>query len=204
MKLISISKGERFSQEAFTLPEIMVTMAVSILVIGGVLFSHITGLRMYELVKAKLGASDDTRESVSLLIDEIRSGKIIKVGNANSAGTFTEAADGTLQIGNALQIFPTTSPTAFIQYYLDAKTATLVRLKGNSSKVVASYVTNNIIFTSEDYKGSPLYESQRNRVIDVTLKFYQLQYPSTKIGSNQFYDSYQLKTKITRRILASQ
>ena len=66
---------------------------------------------------------------------------------------------------------------------------------------MASYVTNSVVFTSEDYQGTILTNNQNNRVIGLTLQFYQIQYPVMKIGSNQMFDFYQVRTKVTRRVL---
>ena len=41
---------------AFTLPEMMVTMAILFLTIVGILYCHLFGVRMFEITKAKLGA----------------------------------------------------------------------------------------------------------------------------------------------------
>jgi hypothetical protein len=72
---------------------------------------------------------------------------------------------------------------------------------GGNTTVIASSVTNLItIFSSEDAYGNPLMNNQQaNRVIGVTLQFYQLEYPLVKVGPGNFYDFYQLHTRVTRR-----
>jgi hypothetical protein len=67
--------------------------------------------------------------------------------------------------------------------------------------VVANAITNSMVFTSEDYTGTVLTNNLNNRVIGMTLQFYQLEYPTVPIGPGAFYDFYQLRTKITRRAL---
>ena len=66
---------------------------------------------------------------------------------------------------------------------------------------VADFITNNIVFTSEDCFGNVLTNNQNNRVISLKLQFYQVQYPITRIGPGNYYDYYQLTTKLTRRVL---
>ena len=56
-----------------------------------------------------------------------------------------------------------------------------------------------MVFSSEDYTGAVLRSNINNRVISLTLQFYQLQYPTVSIGPGQLYDFYQLRTKITPR-----
>jgi len=97
---------------AFTLVELMVTMALFTVVIGGVIYSHITGLKMYELTKAKLGANDQTRTALGLLVGEVRSAHTLEIGNVSGA-TFTQVADGSPQEGAALQIYPTTDTNVY-------------------------------------------------------------------------------------------
>lgn len=187
---------------AFTLVELMVTMALFTVVIGGVIYSHITGLKMYELTKAKLGANDQTRTALGLLIGEVRSANALEIGNV-SGSTFTPVPDGQAQQGAALQVYPTTDTNVYILYYLDASDAKLKRILSGSSAtdIVAENITNTVVFRSEDYAGTVLTENQNNRVIGVTLQFYQIQYPIVAIGDGQHYEFYQLNTRITRRAL---
>ena len=51
------SGGRWNSQRAFTLPNLMVSMSIFLVVIGGVLASHLFGLRMIEITKIKLTVS---------------------------------------------------------------------------------------------------------------------------------------------------
>jgi hypothetical protein len=58
-----------------------------------------------------------------------------------------------------------------------------------------------MVFTAEDYAGNVQLNNFNNRVIGVTLQFFQLQTPTVPIGPGCLYDFYQLRTKITRRAL---
>jgi hypothetical protein len=66
---------------------------------------------------------------------------------------------------------------------------------------VAHAISNQIVFTAEDYAGRILTNNENNRVIGLSLQFYQLQYPAIPIGPGNHFDYYQLRTKITRRAL---
>src|SRR5438552_14794090 len=70
-------------RSAFTLVETMVTMAIFLLVLSGIVTSFMYGLRMFELAKPKLSASDDARTTISKLVDEVRSANIIRIGSGN-------------------------------------------------------------------------------------------------------------------------
>lgn len=189
------------SQSGFTLNEVVIASSFLLLVMLGVVSVHMFGLRIFELTRAKLGAGDDARKAINLLSTEIRSGKIVDVGIYDGT-TFTECALYTPQQGSAVRIQPTTDTNRFICYYLDSDAKLKRFTEGtNSPTVVASSITNTLVFTCEDYAGTVLTNNFNNRVIGVTLQFYQIQYPIIKVGPGNYYDFYQLQTRITRRAL---
>ena len=187
---------------AFTLPEMMISMSILTLVLAGVLSSHLFGARLLELTKAKLGASSEARKAVGNLSSEIRSAKWIQIG-AGNAGSFTEIADGLAQQGSAVQIYSSMNTNSYVRYYLETNGQRLMRVTsaGGSSTLVANCITNSQVFTSEDFAGNILTNNQNNRVIGLMLQFYQIQYPIIQIGPGNYYDYYQLRTRITRRTL---
>src|SRR6185295_3081945 len=93
-------------QAAFTLPELLVSMAVFLFVMTAIISSHAFGLRMYELTKAKLGASDEARAAISKLTVEVRNGKVIRIGTGDLS-SFAEVPVDSQQKGSAIQIYPT-------------------------------------------------------------------------------------------------
>lgn len=187
---------------AFTLPELMVTAAILSLVVAGVLATNLFGARLYQVTKVKLGATEDARQAINLLISEIRSAKILRIGNG-SLQSFSGIADGELQQGTAIQIYATTNTNVFVRYFLDPADQQLKRATNNATdaSVVASYVTNTVVFAAEDHLGNVLTNSQNNRVISLTLQFYQIAYPVVAVGPGNYYDFYQLRTRVTRRML---
>lgn len=194
--------GARRWSRAFTLPEAMIAMSLFMVVMGGLIFSHIYGMRMFQLSRSKLGASDEARRAVSKLVDEVRSAKILRIGSGNLNG-FTNRGISELQAGNAIQIYPTTNTANFIRYYWDTADKRLKRTTNGVSSVyvVANAISNNVVFTAENHLGQVLTNNNNNRVIGLTLQFYQLQYPTIDIGPGGLYDFYQLRTRITRRAL---
>ena len=189
-------------RQGFTLTEIMVSSALFSLIIIGTISANIFGLRLYGITKAKLGASDEAREAVSRLVNEVRSAKIVRVGNG-SLGGFTNIPMGQAQAGNALQIFPTTNSTPFVRYYWDSTDQRFKRTTdgAGSSIVVANYISNQVVFRAEDHLGNVLTSGQNNRVINLKLEFFQIQYPIVNIGAGGLFDYYKLETRITRRTL---
>lgn len=101
--------------------------------------------------------------------------------------------------------YPTKPPDTnnFIRYFRDPVDRRLKRTENgtNVALVVASSITNQMVFTSEDYRGIVLTNIANNRVVGLTLQFYQLEYPTVPVGPGSYYDFYQLRTKITRRAL---
>lgn len=186
----------------FTLTEILVTMMIMSMIMASVLSCHLFGMRLFEASKAKLGASDDARISIGSMVTEIRSAKLVRIGKGDMNG-FVERAASQLQSGNAIQIYPGTNTNQFIRYYHDLADQKLKRTTNGwgDARTIASSVSNHVVFAAEDFTGTILTNNENNRVIGVTLQFYQLQYPSVPIGPGNFYDFYQLRTRITRRAL---
>ena len=185
---------------AHTLPEVLIASAIMVMVMAGIVSSHLLGMRLFEITKAKLGASDDARTTISFMISEIRAAKTIRIGSLTGVTNFTEAALETPQIGSAIEIYPSTNDIGVVRYHLESGDSKLKRIGSNGkSTVIASSITNRFVFSSEDYTGTVLTSNLNNRVIGLTLQFYQLQYPTVSIGPGQLYDFYQLRTKITPR-----
>ncbi len=184
-----------------TLPEMMITVSLLMLVVAAILTTHLFGMRFFEITKAKLVASDDARRTLSRLLSEIRGAKVIQVGNG-SLSSFTPVADGQLQRGTAIQVYPTTNLNEFVRYYWSSEGKLRRTTNGATSvNVMASSVTNSTIFSSEDFSGNVLTNSHNNRVIAVNLHFQQLQYPIVNLGPGYYYDQYQMRLRITRRAL---
>ena len=185
---------------AFTLTEVMVTMAIMVMVLAALISCHLLGLRLFELTKAKLGASDDARRAIGLMISEIRSAKFVRVGSGD-LGAFTEVGVNTAHIGNAMQVYASTNTNFWVRYFLDSSDQKLKRTTNGASTatVIASSISNSVVFSAEDFTGKPLLNNSQDYVIGLNMQFYQLQYPAVQIGPGKFYDYYQLQTRVTPR-----
>jgi hypothetical protein len=187
---------------AFTLVEVLITTVTAVLVLGGAMAAYLYALRMTQYVEPKLMASDYARKAVALLTEDIRTAYDVKVGN-RAGSTFSPIAPFTLHAGNALLISPSSNTNQYILYFLDAKDKSLKRTVNNSSSstIVASAVSNTMVFTAEDFKGNVLSNDVNNYVIGLTLQFYQIAYPTMGVGPGNYYDWYQLRSKVTKRNL---
>lgn len=185
---------------AFTIPEIMITMTIVLMVMAVVITCHLLGLRMFEMTKAKLGASDDARRAISLMVSEIRSAKTVRVGNGD-LGTFKEIDIDTPKLGSAIQVYPTRNTNLWVRYFWDAADQKVKRASSGetTATVIASAVSNQMVFSAEDFSGKPITNNAQDCVIGLNLQFYQLQYPNVAIGPGNYYDHYQLQTRVTPR-----
>jgi len=178
----------------FTVAEIMISMTIFLLVVSGVLATHIFGLKMATVNRSKLVATQDAREALNNVRDDIRSGKIVYVGNG-TANSFTRIPVNSPQQGNSILIHPTLNTNRFVQYFVDFSDDTLKRREsGSEIAIVANFITNLIPFRAENYLGQVLTNDQNNRVIRMNLEFYQWEFPEE-------YDYYGLQTKVTRRAI---
>jgi Tfp pilus assembly protein PilW len=203
MKLkIPNASADRRHLLAVTLIELLVTMTLTTFVVGGVVYSHIMGGRLMQFAAAKLGASDSARKAFGKLQDEIRAATTIQIGNG-TATSFTAISNGTAMQGRAIQIFPTTNNNWWIRYFYVTNNSELRRVTSSNAtpQLIASYVTNAVLFSKEDYLGNTLSADTGNSTVNVRLQFYQLSYPMTMVGTNNFYEYFQLQTRVTRRIL---
>lgn len=189
-------------QRATTLTELLITSSLMIVVLGGVVYSHLMGGKLMQFAAAKLGASDSARKAFGKLQDEIRAATTVRVGNG-TATSFAVVTNGVAHQGRGIQIYPTTNQNWWIRYYYQTNTGELRRVTSSNGtpQIIASYVTNAVIFSKEDHLGNTLTADTGNSTLNVRLQFYQLTYPVTKVGSNNYYEYYQLQSRITRRIL---
>jgi len=182
---------------AFTLPETQITLTIFIVVIGGMAVTYLFGVRLFELVRPRLDATDQARTLLGILSYEVRSAARILVGSGDVT-SFTEVGINTNQVGSAIQIYPDSDTNVFIRYFWNSnQTVSRLVSKYNTNTVstLATKVTNSIIFQAEDYAGKLLTNNQNNRVIAMTLHFYQPEYP----GGSKASDFYHLHTRVTRR-----
>jgi type II secretory pathway pseudopilin PulG len=206
MKLLSSIVSHRWPPRsgpmAFTLTEFMVAMGLFALVIFAVIYSQIFGMKLFTMTSSKLTAANGARAVLNRVRDEIRSGKNMLVGNGD-ANSFSIVLSNAPDVGNALQIYPTAATNIFVRYYLDLSDQHLKRITNGSNQpeVLARYITNQIVFRAEDYAGNVLTNEQNNRVIRMTLQFYQWEFPVITAGQGGYYDYYKLETRMTRRTI---
>ncbi len=195
------SAGTRHGRlQALTLVEMMVTMSIFTFCVLGFIYLHIFGLRQQELVNSKLGASDQSRAAFGQMMEDIRSAQAVNIGDV-SGGSFS-GLSGTGNQGTAIQLIYNTANNSSVYYYLDSTGTQLRRTTqaspSSSDPLVARYLTNSVVFRTEDYQGTPT-SANFVYLVHVILQFYQYQYPMTKVGSQYYYDYYKLEFKAAPR-----
>ena len=201
MKNFFLSPGVRCGRPArtlaaFTLPEMMISITILALVVTGVVAANLFGLRMFQITENKLNAGDAARKVIGRMTDEIRTCKTTWVGDVSN-GVFVARATGQAQTGTGLMICPTTNSTNFILYFLNPSDQSFRRTTSvaGTTTVVAQPITNSLLFSAQDYLGNVLTNNQNNRVIHLSVEFYQ----APRFGV--VADSYKLETSVTRRTL---
>lgn len=191
----------RRRKQAFTLVELMTTMAIFSMMVLGFVSLQVFGLRQDQLVQSKLGASDQSRQFLEKMGWEIRSAKKWEVGNIVSGSNFVEIADGQPQRGTGLRLYHGITTNTYIQYHFNTNTRVLLRLQSGVAGVttVVQDLTNNMAFQAEDYRGTVQTAGTglwRN-CIRIILEFAQYQYPLTQVGPGRLYDYYKMEFKVS-------
>ncbi len=193
-------KARRRSLAAFTLPEMMVSVSVFMLMALGLIMTVIFSLRWDELVTSKLGATEKARMSFDTLMNDIRASKKWNIGTGDRT-TFNAYSNQNALVGTALQLYSDSNNTTnFVRYWFDTNHAWLCRMtSGNtgSFSIVAQYLTNasgtGMTFQAQDYNGQTMMDLTYKYVILTTMEFCQYQYPITKVGPGNYYDYYRIQ-----------
>ena len=181
---------------AFTLPELMVSMTIFLILVGGVVAANVYGLKMYQITATKLNATESVRKAVGKMADEIKSCRTTWVGNMGTNGVFTAKLDGEVQSGGGLLVRSTTNNTVYSIYFLNTTDKTFRRTtSAGVTTMLARQVTNTTLFTVQDYLGNVLTNNANNRVIHFAIQLFQ----PKKFGT--IADYYLLETSVTRRAL---
>jgi prepilin-type N-terminal cleavage/methylation domain-containing protein len=196
---------------AFTLVEMMVTLAIFGLVMLAMVSAHLLGLRQNQLIESKCGASDSSRRVLGQLPADIRAAKMWEIGTWNGSA-FASVPNNAAMNGPALQLFQTTNNSAFIVYYFDTSDAAnnngkLMRLGGGTTNAVClasnlvDWLTDGYSFVAENYAGIVVTNQAGSQpyksVIHAKLQFAQFLYPLTAVGTNGLYDYYKMEFRAT-------
>lgn len=205
-------------RRAFTLPDVLISMTLLSLVVAGILYGHLFGMKMYEVARAKLATSDFSRTTLSLLIEDIREAQRVRVGNMVEGTGFVAIAWGMPMQGDALELSSATATNTndWVRYYLDAdrklkrlaatNNAPTVLAECLSNVLVANMaatnvaITNMAIFAAQDYQGNVLTNARGKCVVILTVPLRQIARPLVTFGKGSCYDSCQLSARVAPRV----
>jgi hypothetical protein len=187
------------SLSAFTLVEIMTAMFVFVtFLVAGMVAVQIFALRINHFTTDKLMAAGGSSKAMDQICNHIRSAQFLQVGNLSTNNySFASIANGSSQQGNALEVFPTTNSTPYTIYYLNTGTHNLYYITngqtataGSPGKLLASWITNNPCFWSENFQGTintttNPFAADENCTIRMVWNFRQ--YASDNHNTNEFY-----------------
>jgi type II secretory pathway pseudopilin PulG len=212
LPLHSASKmAARRNGAGFTLIEVMITMGLMIIVIGGVLSAQFVGLRQDQLMESKAGINDYSRRAISEMLNDFRGAKGYDIGTASSAANFLAISNGNTMQGSAVRLYnavistnQTINLTNYTIYYYDSSQASnsdgvLFRCTSSATTpvVVASNLISPMTFFSENWTGAVQTVRTYKGIIHTTLQFEQFQYPLTRVGTNGLYDYYRIECRAT-------
>jgi prepilin-type N-terminal cleavage/methylation domain-containing protein len=188
---------------AFTLVEMMTTMAIFSMVVLAMVSFQIFGLKMNAFVSSKLTITADALKALDQIRNQIREAtNAVLIGNFNVVGnTFTPIANGSSQIGNAMQI--SNNSADYVTFYVSTNAfgltgGNLFKQNTNSQPMVLTHsnVINQLAFQAEDYQGNTnVAGSSAHSTIHMTLQFRKLDYSAPIVT----YDYYQLESRATPR-----
>jgi len=156
----------------FTLTEMMITGAIFLLVVMGMVSLQFFGFTMSSLTQSKLINVGYGLTALDSIRDEVRSASSVQVGNGTGT-LFT--ATGTS--GNTLQIYPTTNNN-YMQVYLNTNNFSLYVLNSTNSGpfFIASGIINQSAFKTVNYQGNVSSNAQEHYAVTMTLQFSNVAY----------------------------
>ena len=180
------------SVSAFTLVEMMVTMAVFLLAVAAMLGVQIFGMKMGLVSQSKLNATNYSLKSLDQIRNAVREASNFYVGNYAS-NNFVPITGTNQLTGNALQV--SNGPTAYMTFFVSTNMRTLYEQVTNSTQwiALAHSVTNTQVFQEQNCFGAVMSSGSGNATIQITLQFFQTNFYN-------MVDSYELQTRMTPRV----
>lgn len=193
---------------AFTLAETLIVMGLIVIVGAALIFCNMFGMSMAVRQQIWMDASSDTAKTLGTLMNDVRSGELLAVGNYVN-NVFVPVPDNTNQWGDAIRIYSSTSTNLppWVDYYYSTSTSNLMRTNYNGPGVAGSYISvsanpitnDQRIFTCENYLGSIWTNTQTTPIVDVYLSYIKLQNPQVLIGPSNLINLYMVRSRICPR-----
>jgi hypothetical protein len=196
----------------FTLVEIYTVSILFLMLVIAITATQIFAARVYTLAATKLTSTAAGRKVMNDIRDAVKASSQVVVGIYNPGNnTFTNIPNGSLQIGNALAIYPN-NPNAVsfaTIYFMNQSASNICSVVYSNNAVqtatlvnnIVVYITNYYAFDAEDSFTNIMTNYVNDRVIHVKFQFAEWEYPLAGVGNGAMYDYYQLQTRASRRIM---
>lgn len=189
------------ASEAFTLTELMTTVAIFSLVVIAMVSLQIFGFKMDSLTSSKLKSTADSLRILDQIRNQIReTTEMVRVGNYNvSNSIFIADANGQPAVGNAVQI--SNDPGNVITFYLNTNTGTLYELGDTTNGQPMALTQSKSIVNSQPFQKENCFGktisvgSSDHYTVKMTLLFSNLVYSIP----TPTYDTYRLESRATPR-----
>ena len=193
--------SSRAALRGMSLIEMMVALTFFGVVILGLVYTQMFGALQDQILLSKSSACEMARLGLNSLVNDIRGAKMWQIGSG-SATTFSPAAQGAAQQGNALKLSLSMDTNQYIVYYFDTNALKLLRRHSGSTSntTLAQSLTNSMYFVAETYRGATQYNLSYKGVIRTSLQFAQYAYPLQRVGTNYYYNSYGLDLRVTPHV----
>jgi prepilin-type N-terminal cleavage/methylation domain-containing protein len=186
--------------QAFTLTELMVTMAIFALVVMAMVSLQIFGFKMNAFTSNKLISTANSLKVLNQIQNQIKgTPNPVFIGNFNTGNnTFTAIANGQPANGNAVQV--SNGPTSILTFYLNTSTHILYELTitntSTNNNILAKSVINPQPFSAENCFGNTnIVGGAGHYSIQTTLQYSNWLFSMP----TQMYDAYRLETLATPR-----
>ena len=101
----------------------------------------------------------------------------------------------------------TTNWNEGVMYYFDTSNMSVrggklyrKKMATGTKSLIADYLTNNMFFAAEDYRGTAQTNRTHKGVIRCKMEFAQYQYPLTQVGPTYYYNYYKMEFKLTSHV----
>lgn len=191
-------KGRGIS--GFTLPNMLVSTSIFIMLIGGVVASHLFGLKLSEISRTILGATESNPIFAQTFFLDMHQVKKVMIGHGSHA-SFAEVSSSGPQIGSALQIQTGDDPDVYIRYFVDPSDHLLKRMtqESGSLETVTGFLIGTNVFSAQDFLGNTLTNKQGVAVIALDMDYSSMYGSGVVYGTNHYFDSYRYSMKYTPR-----
>lgn len=185
----------------FTLPELMVAMAIFLLLVAAVLSTTIYGMRSQAIIEPRLAAEEAARRVATRFEDQVQRAVLIRLGTGDETAV-TAVGYGAERRGPAMELQLGTNVTTLdrVVYYFSSGQL-WCGTNGASPAVVASGLNAASEFVSVDENSAPCTTDPERVTVEIRLIFDQVQMGTNAlaVGGGAHFAEYDTILRVTQR-----